>query len=134
MKAEDRAKLLKLISDGHDPAAAVVALSLDVSVVNELEFQSAIQEALRVGTAMLRGKVLELAINNGNVRALEKQLERRETLAAGEDVITSIACTIVFNCEKCGYQPGFEPRKPKQSTQDADGLPKAIPGNGAAAT
>lgn len=97
MNAQDRVKLLKLISDGHDPEAAAVALGIDVSTVTQpgRKLKAAIKSALRVGTARLRSKVMELALSDGDIRALEKQLERREAQVADEPGLTRIERIIV---------------------------------------
>ena len=81
MKAAQRAAWLKLISEGHDPKLAATALGLPVSVADEDKFQKAIQAALSMATAKLREKVLHLAISNSDIRALEKELDRRELVA-----------------------------------------------------
>ena len=104
MKAAERAAWLKLISEGHDPKLAAQALSLPVSVADESKFQKAIQAALAMATANLREKVLSLALGNSDIRALEKELERRELVADSGDV-QRIESIIIFKCEKCGYEP-----------------------------
>ncbi len=104
MKAAERAAWIKLISEGHDPKLAAIALGLPVSVADEPKFQKAVQAALAMATAKLREKVLALAIGNSDIRALEKEIERRE-LTADSGGVQRIVRVVIFKCEKCGYEP-----------------------------
>ena len=105
MKAAERAAWLKLISEGHDPKLAAQALSLPVSVADEPKFAKAVQAALAMATAKLREKVLSLAIDNSDIRALEKEIERRELQSDGGG-ITRIERVIIdtTHCPKCKHQ------------------------------
>jgi hypothetical protein len=114
MKAAERAAWLKLISEGHDPKLAATALSLPVSVADEKKFQPSIRAALSMATAKLREKVLSLAINNEDIRALEKELERRE-LTADSGGVTRIERVILKGggvCVNCGRPPYAKHGKP----------------------
>ena len=122
MTAEDKAELLKLIESGHDPEAAAIAVGLPVSLVNspKPQLKKALDAALRVGTARLRGKIMELALKGDNVQALERQLERREAVV--DD--TGIGCIerrIVPGNGRCVHchKPPFSPRNGKPTNGEA---------------
>lgn len=108
MNAATRKKLLKLIEAGHAPEGAADSLNLDISVVNEEELRSEIDNALRVGTARLRSKVMELALEGGDVRALQIMLERREAVETADTGITRIERVILNGrCRLCEHRSGM---------------------------
>ncbi len=106
MNDADQAEFLKLVRNGHDPEAAVVALDLDMSVLNDPELKPGIQEALRIGTARLRSKIMQLALDSNDVRALTQLLDRREALEV--DGIARIERVILGGkCKACGHRSGL---------------------------
>ncbi len=124
MSPEDRSRLLKLIEAGHSPTAAGVSIGLPVADVEKPgpKLAKAIQAALRVGSARLQGKVLELALSANNVQALERELERREAKTRGIDAIARIERVIITaKCPKCGHRPSLAPVPPSIPQRGSNG-------------
>ncbi len=117
VNTDTRHRLIQLISDGHEPSAAAVALDMDVSVITKagVKLRKAIDTAMSVGNARLKSKILELALEGGNVQALERQLERREALtvdATATRAIGRIERIVIDNaiCPSCGYEHVSQPK------------------------
>ena len=102
MTASDRAKWLRLISEGHSPQLAALALKLPASVADEQKFQPAIKQAQSLATERLRQRVLALALGKEDLSALTKELERRELVADGEGITRVERIIINPPCPKCG--------------------------------
>lgn len=74
-----RDKLLGKIRGGHDLESACAALNLSPKTVRADEkLAGEIAEAFRTGTAKLRARVLQGALDNNDLRVLSQLLERRE--------------------------------------------------------
>ncbi len=116
MTAETKAKLLAMIERGYEPRGAASALDLDVTVVTAAgpKFRKAIAAAMAVGNDRLKAKILELALDGGDVRALQTMLERREALTVDETspgAITRIERVIIDGrCNHCGKPSGLKPK------------------------
>ena len=107
--AAKRRKFLDLIAAGHDPEAAAVGAGLPLSVTKRIDLQNQIQDALRIGTALLRSKITSLALDAGDARTLENVLTHRAA-QIDETEIKKIERVIVHQgkCEHCG-RPFVEP-------------------------
>ena len=132
MTADDKAALIRLIESGHDPEAACASLNLPASTVIQPgpKLARGIQAALRVGTARLRSKVLELALAGDNVQALERQLDRREQAATAGKGLQLIERRVIFKCEKCGHEPELSPKG--EESRPLHSARSTTPSNGAA--
>ena len=111
MNATDKAKLLALVSSGHDPESAAIAVGADLSLVNKPkpQLKKALAAALRVARARLRGKIMELALEGNNVQALERQLERLEAKTDTGGLQRIERVIISAKCEACGHRPSLAP-------------------------
>ena len=109
MTAAERAKLVHAVESGHPPESACAAMGIPVAALEKPHLAKLIKAAERIGIAKIRSKIIEIALEgDGDVRALERELERREIVHA--DVgITAIERRIIFKCEACGHQPEVTP-------------------------
>src|SRR5688500_17525508 len=104
---------LNAIKTGHDPEAAAIGAGLPLSVVSLKSMERDIESALRAGAALLRSKILEIALGQaeGDVPALERALARREALFASSDDNKLIIERVIFSrdpCKKCGEPYEYE--------------------------
>lgn len=116
MNAKRKAELLKLIRAGHDVEAAAVAVGASISEVSQPspKFKAEINAALSVGTARLRGKIMELALGDSDLRVLENLLAHREAQLGDKDAIHCVERTIIdAKCPHCGKPPPKEARQTK---------------------
>jgi hypothetical protein len=79
LKAATKAKLLGLVRAGHDIESACASLNLSPSVVRKDEkLMIEVGEAFKIGTAKLRARLFQSALDNNDTRILGQMLERRE--------------------------------------------------------
>ncbi len=79
---EKRAELLARIADGHDveTACAALGISEDQIVAAGDELKAEISGAFKTGTARLRSRLLETALDKQDVSALARLLDKREAI------------------------------------------------------
>ena len=102
----DREKLLDKLRAGHDLEAARASLELSEGQIEAGgdKLRVEIGTAFRVGTARLRGQVMEKALNDDNAAVLLKLLEQRTALQEGEHGGITKVERVIFNgqCHHCG--------------------------------
>lgn len=80
MNADQRAAVLKHVSDGHDIEAAAVKAGVTMAQVRDAGagFQAELNSAFRTGTARLRSRVMELAMAGEDAAMLARILDKRD--------------------------------------------------------
>jgi hypothetical protein len=85
MKAALRERILSLVASGYDVEGAAAEAGAKMAAVREdKQLQAGLGEAFKVGTARLRAKLTAMALDGGDVRALERLLDYREKQAAAQ--------------------------------------------------
>jgi hypothetical protein len=79
LKAETKTKLLGLVKAGHDLESACAALNLSPGTIRkDKKLAGEIAEAFLVGTARLRARLFQSALDNNDTKILGQMLEQRE--------------------------------------------------------
>jgi hypothetical protein len=79
LKRETRAKLLGLVKAGHDIDSGCAALNLSPkSIRADEKLMAEVAEAFRIGTAKLRARLSQSALDNNDTEILGQMLEARE--------------------------------------------------------
>jgi hypothetical protein len=77
---ETRDKLLGLIGDGFDLESGAAQLGVSPQTIRKDDrLMAEVGEAFKVGTAKLRARVFQSALDNNDLKILGQMLERRET-------------------------------------------------------
>ncbi len=85
---EKRAELLARIADGHDVETACAALGITEEQIAEGgdNLKAEISGAFKTGTARLRSRLLETALDKQDVSALARLLDKREAIEKAQVV------------------------------------------------
>jgi len=103
MTPATKRKLLARIGAGMDGDSACAELGIPVSEIANASprFAALIDEAVRAGSARLRGRLFKNALRDDDTKYLQDLLDKRAQV--GAETITEIRRIVFFsNCEVCG--------------------------------
>jgi hypothetical protein len=115
-------KLLERISAGMDPDSSAAELGIPVSELTRASKRLAAQigDAVREGSARLRGRLYRNALQLDDVKYLQDILNKRAEAAAAEPITTIERKIISSPCQKCGHKQKLLPATtPKGPTNGA---------------
>ena len=117
MTHDQRKALLELVSLGLDIEAGAAQLGLPMHAVHKSgkAFAKQLDAAFAVGSARLRARVLETALEDGDGKAISAVLDARELSAARDTSVRRIEPVIIDSpCQKCGHV--YRPKVPVRGT------------------
>jgi len=107
-------KLLARINAGMDTDSAAAELGIPVSEITNCTkaFTAKLDEAVRAGSARLRGRLFKNALRDDDAKFLQEILDRRSHAAANQPVTAIHRLVIDSPCQVCGhtYKPVVKPK------------------------
>ncbi len=118
MTPTQKKKLLTQIEAGMDSDSACAVLGISASEITNASkrFAAQIDEAVRSGSARLRGRLFKNALRDDDTKYLQDLLDRRANAGANQ-AITRIERVVIdmTHCPRCKHQlvkmPGAAPPK-----------------------
>ncbi len=116
-------KLLARINAGMDADSACAELRISASEITNASkrLSAQIDEAIRAGSARLRGRLFKNALRDDDTKYLQDLLDRRAQAGANQ-AITRIERVVIdggYRCAHCGKPPGAAPKPPKRTNGQA---------------
>ncbi len=116
-------KLLARINAGMDGDSACAELGIPASEITNASklFAARLDEAVRAGSARLRGRLFKNALRDDDTKYLQDLLDRRAQAGANQ-AITRIERVVIdggYRCAHCGKPPGAAPKPPKKTNGKA---------------
>lgn len=109
LSKKDKESLLTKLRDGHDLESAGAALGLTEGQIGVAQGKHGPEmvKAFKTGTARLRARIMEAALDDNNTATLLRLLEQREKQSEQADPITLVERIIVSaTCQHCGKYTG----------------------------